>query len=142
MAPLEASPRRRTERGFTLIEVLVAFLIAALAIAAIVHVTTSATVLAREAGRYDEAIARAQSHLAELSAAPLVEGDRQGDDGDAYHWRVRIAAAGRVHTSGNPGAIPAGSVTLYRLSVVVSWTEDGRRHAVRLDSERLGQVVR
>ena len=131
-----AAPRRgAAEHGFTLIEVLIAFLIAAAAVGAIVHAATGAVASSRAAGRYDEAVARAESHLASLSVAPLSDGDRQGDEGDGFHWHVQVAAAGTAQLTGRANAIPAGTATLYRITVTMSW-RDGS--AVRRASARLG----
>ncbi len=129
------------ERGFLLIEVLIASLIAAAAITAILHAATGGVVSSRIAGRVDEAVARANSHLAALAALPLVESDRQGDESAGYHWHVRVVSAGIVHPSHVLTASPAGAVTLYRVSVSISWTESGHRRAVQLDSARLGSAT-
>ena len=129
------------ERGFTLVEVIVAFLIAALALGVILRTTTGAVLASRAAGRTDEAVARAASHLASLTASPLADSDRQGDEGGGYHWHVRITNAGSIAPARNLAAIPSGNVTLYRISVIISWTEDGRRRTVQLDSARLGPVA-
>lgn len=132
--------RGATEHGFTLIEVLVAFLIAAVAVGAIVRAATGAVASSRAASRYDEAVARAESHLASLSVAPLGDSDRQGDEGGGYHWRVRVASAGTAQLAGRVNAIPTGAATLYRVTVTMSWRDGGARRAVRLDSARLGPV--
>ena len=128
----------KSAQGFTLFEVLVAFLIAAVAVATIVHVTTHAVAAARIAGRYDEAVSRAQSHLALSSALPLVESDRQGGEADGFHWHVAIKAAATTHPT---GANAAASVTLYRITVTMSWREDGGDRAVQLSSARLGPLA-
>lgn len=147
MIPETADPRRGAtctggvaEHGFTLIEVLIAFLIAAMAISAIVHAAMGAVASSRAAARYDEAVARAESHLASLSVAPLSDGDRQGDEGDGFHWHVQVAAAGTAQLTGGNNAIPAGAATLYRISVTLSWRDGGTSRAVRLDSARLGPI--
>ncbi len=132
---------RDGERGFLLIEVLIAGLIAAMAIMAIMHAAIGGLVSSRVAGRYDEAIARANSHLATLSALPLVESDRQGDESAGYHWHVRIVSAGIVHPSHVLTAIPIGAITLYRISVSISWSESGRSRKIQLDSARLSSVT-
>jgi len=133
--------RDATDRGFTLIEALIAFLIAAMAIMALVRATTGAVTSSRVAGRYDEAVARAQSHLAALSASPLADSDRQGDEGGGFHWRVRVAAAGTAQPARRFSAVPHTAITLYRITVTVSWTEADRSRAVQLDSARLGPVA-
>ncbi len=128
------------ERGFTLVEVLIAFVIAAAAAGAVVRAATGAVASSRAAGRYDEAVARAESHLASLSVAPLADSDRQGDEGNGFHWHVRVAAAGTAQLAGRADAIPAGTATLWRITVTLSWRDGSARRAVRLDSALLGPV--
>ena len=68
--------RTRKERGFTLLEVLIAFVIAALALGVLFEAGVGALRGARAASRYEQAIARARSHLAlAVHASPLVAGD-------------------------------------------------------------------
>jgi general secretion pathway protein I len=119
------------ERGFTLLEVLVAFVIAALALGVLFRGTLDGLRAAQTAGRYEEAVTRAQSRLAALTAGSLAPGDRQGDDGNGFHWRERITPV-----ASSPVAA-GGSLGLYAMSVAVSWT-DGSRRTVELDSERIG----
>lgn len=124
---------RRHDQGFTLLEVLVAFLIAAMALAVLFRATVESRNNLAVAARYQEALARARSRLAAIEAAPLFGGDRQGDDGGGFRWRVRTAAV----QAGPPtaaGLAPA----LFSVSVAVSWTVDGRERAVQLDTMRVG----
>jgi len=143
----------RRQRGFTLLEVLVAFAIAALALSVLFHGALTGLWSAGVAGRYEEALSRARSHLAALGAN-LVATDLQGDDGGApsresdahrgssYHWHVRVSPiAATVRGGGVIGGAPAVRTTLYAVSVAVSWQEDGRQRMVELDSERLGTAL-
>ena len=128
------------DRGFTLIEVLIAFVIAALAVGALVRATTGAVGATHTAVRTNEAVTRAMSHLAMLSGTVLTDLDREGDEGNGFHWRIHVAADGAVAPARQFSSIPPGLVTLYRIAVVVSWFEQGRRGTVELDSVRLGPV--
>jgi general secretion pathway protein I len=118
----------RADRGFTLIEVMVAFVIAVVALSVMARAGLAGLDAAGESARYQEATARAQSHLAAIGSAATAS-DRQGDEGDGFHWHVRITPRGTVALPGQK----KGQVTLLAVSVVVSWA--GR--AVTLDSERL-----
>lgn len=119
----------RREAGFTLIEVLVAFIIAGLALAVLAHAGLDGLRSSSLSARYQEALTRAQSHLAAIGDAPQPS-DRQGDEGDGYHWHVRIVPlANAVIASGH-------HATLLAVSVAVSWGHSpGRR--VELDTERV-----
>jgi general secretion pathway protein I len=125
----------RSERGFTLLEVLVAFVIAALALTVLFRGTLDGLRATQAAGRYEEAVTRARSRLAALTAGGLAPGDRQGDDGNGFHWRERIT------TVASSPVAAEGSLALYAVSVAVSWT-DGSRRTVELDSERIGLAPR
>jgi general secretion pathway protein I len=127
------------ERGFTLLEVLVAFVIAALALAVLAHAGLDGLYGAQLSSRYQEALARAKSHLAAVGDTPTPS-DLQADEGDGFHWHVRIvplATTGAATTIGSTltaGAAPP-PITLLAVSVAISWGTP--RRSVELDSERL-----
>ncbi len=126
--------RSKQPGGFTLLEVLVAFIIAALALAALFRGGLGGLQAATVAGRYAEAVSRAQSHLAAASVGDaLVASDRQGDEGQGFHWRVRIAP---MATALADPALRSGPVlALYAVSAAESWLEDGHTRVVQLNTE-------
>ena len=124
----------RSDRGFTLLEVLIAALIAAMAVAVLFRGTVEGEVIGNVAAKYTEALSRARSRLAAVDAVgSLTAGDQQGDDGGGFRWQVRTTqlAAGRPSASELPPA-------LYAVRVSVSWTTNGRERAVELNTRRLG----
>jgi type II secretory pathway pseudopilin PulG len=123
--------QRSSAPGFTLIEVMVALMIAMLVLGVLTAGTLEGIRAARNSARVEEALVRARSQLALSSAAPMV-GDSQGDDGDGFHWHVNTRV---VDTYGKP---PAQTVTtLYAITVWISWRSGARTRDVRLDAERL-----
>jgi general secretion pathway protein I len=133
------------EAGFTLLEVLVAFVIAALALGVLFSGALSGLRASRVAGHYNEAVALARSHLATLAADnALAARDLEGDDGGGFHWRGRIApiSAMTIRRSENETAngSPPLRATLFGISVVESWKSDGPPREVRLESARLALV--
>jgi general secretion pathway protein I len=118
-------PQRQA--GFTLIEVLVAFIISGLALAVLVHAGIEGLRASSLSARYQEALARAQSHLAAAVDASQ-PGDRQGDEGDGFHWHVRITPVATA------ARMDGGQARLLAVSVAISW---GGARSVELDSERL-----
>ena len=125
------------ERGFTLLEVLVAFIIAALALAALFSGGLGGLQATAESGRYQEAVSRVQSHLAAATTGDaLTAGDRQGDEGSGFHWRVRITPVATA--APDPAARQQAVLSLYAVSAAVSWTEDGHARAVQLETQRVG----
>jgi general secretion pathway protein I len=138
-------PGRSGDRGFTLLEVLVAFIIAALALGELFSVAASDLRSVAVAGRYQEALSRARSHLAATGlGGALLAGEQQGDDGGGYHWTLRISqiATAALPTSGpalpTPQAPRAG---LYLVAASVSWQEGGRARSVRLTTERVAPAA-
>jgi general secretion pathway protein I len=120
--------RDRAEAGFTLLEVLVAFVIAALASVLVYKAGVSGAAESAVAARYQEATVRAQSRLASIGTLTgLQPMQLSGADGGAYHWQVVIAAVQSA-----PG------VGLYAIRVTESF---GDRH-VTLITERLGPPSR
>ena len=133
----------RNERGFMLLEVLVAFIIAVIALAMLFEGALGGLRATHAAGGYQEAVARARSHLAALDgrAIRLVPGNQEGDDGSGFHWRTRIVplATTVVATAdqSSPAGASAAQEVLYAVSATISWHEAGQQRAVTLESQRL-----
>ncbi|HVC59330.1 MAG TPA: type II secretion system protein [Acetobacteraceae bacterium] len=131
----------RGTRGFTLLEVLIAFVIAALALGVMFEVAVDAVSASERAARYEEAVVRARSHLAMATdGGSVMPGNWDGDDGGGYRWHIHVVpvvAAATPRAAGPAGLPPA----LYAVSVWITWTEDGRTREVRLDTEQVGQPV-
>jgi general secretion pathway protein I len=129
-------------RGFTLLEVLVALVIAALALGALFSGAVTGMRSARLSLDYAEAVSRARSHLAVIGiGAPLVAGNQQGDDGQGFTWRVAVrplATTTLQNTNTLASATTAPRVSLFAVSVVIAWTKDGGQRQVELTSERIG----
>src|SRR6266480_747260 len=95
------------DSGFTLLEVVVALAIAALAIVGLFHAAGGGLLAVNTAGRVEEAVQRAQSHLAAIGrSAALIQGEFTDDDGGGYHWRLRVqpVATRQVPADGNSAA--------------------------------------
>lgn len=126
--------------GFTLLEVLVAFVIAALALGLLFEAGGDGIASVDRAGRVEEAVSRAKSHLAALGRdVSLAEGTTEGDDGGGYRFRIRVTP---LATSTPPLAKPGEDIrqrplTLYAIEVTLSWRDGGAERDVTLRSERL-----
>jgi len=135
---------RPADAGFTLIEVLVALVIAALALGVLYQGSVGGMRSAKVASRYEEALSRARSHMAGL----LVQGGfraglQSGRDGGGFTWQTRVMPLGVAVTGGPPQPTrPA----LYALTVTESWASSDEdsgsgRRSVTLHGERLGAVA-
>jgi GNAT superfamily N-acetyltransferase len=90
------------------------------------------------AARAEEALQRAQSHLAAVGRdAALVEGESSGDDGGGYHWRLQVQPAAQRQGVAADGVTPQNA-TLYSVLVSISWQSRGHERAVTLQTLRLG----
>lgn len=134
-------PSGADDRGFTLLEVLVAFIIAALAIGGLISQGMIAVGATHASASYQEAISRAQSRLTALGTAGLVAGEREGDDGGGFHWKTRIVPITSMRPA-QPVAVKnaayAWGTTLFAVTVTVSWRAAGGRRSVQLESRLLG----
>jgi general secretion pathway protein I len=127
---------RASAAGFTLLEIIVALAIAGLALIALFRAGGDGMLAVDAAGHVNEAIERAQSHLAALGrVAAITPGETEGDDGGGYRWQVRARplAAWPVGS----GAAPT-TVTLFEVEISIFWKAGGRRRSAVLSSLRLG----
>ena len=131
---------RPAAAGFTLLEVLIAFVIMALAVGVLLRGIGASLKATRVAGLYAEGLSRAQSHLEAITApgVGVVPRTEQGDEGYGFRWRVEVtplATATAVRQRGLDGGGPR--VTLYAARVTESWT-GAARGSVTLATQLLG----
>jgi general secretion pathway protein I len=133
------TPHART-RGFTLLEVLIALVIAGIALATVFRAASENIQATGAAARYQEALSRARSHL-DGSSANLVFGEQEGDDGGGFHWRVAVRPLDSTGKKDSAGRTMEASsslvITLCAVTVWINWREGTHGRMVRLDSERL-----
>lgn len=128
----------RQSGGFTLIEVLVALAILALATGSLLAIFSGAARNSNAAGRTLDALAVAENRLEVLSVADsLRPGTDEGVEADGYRWSARIEDApgeGRFVSRLRPLLV----------TVEVTWQEGPRRRSLSLQSVRLadGGVMR
>ncbi|WP_102324041.1 type II secretion system protein [Komagataeibacter saccharivorans] len=131
---------RHPESGFTLLEVMVAFIIGVLALGVLWESGIGGWHAARITERSMEALSRAQSHLAVvghgLAVRPLSE---HGEDGSGFYWQLRITPS---QTSGR--------MTLYTVEITESWSDaatdthnddTANRRAITLRTARIGATA-
>jgi general secretion pathway protein I len=132
----------RAEAGFTLLEVLVAFIITALAFAVLFRGVASGMQAVSAGGQYSQALSRAQSHLAVVGHGMAIAPTNQhGDDGSGFQWRLSISPIATADAVREPADErgPSPRFTLYAIEVTESWTSGSGERSVRLLTERIGQ---
>jgi general secretion pathway protein I len=124
-------PSLRRARGFTLIEIVVAFAILAVGLGLAMQIATSAMRNTRLAAQRTEAALYAKSLLDTLGVGErLEEGADSGEFGEDYRWDLSVTPF-EIESS-VPGLDPAiAPVELYRLELVVTWGKRPREHEAR-----------
>jgi general secretion pathway protein I len=122
------------QAGFSLLEVLVALMILALAMTVAFRVFSGGLRNLALSGQYTRAAMLAESQLAGVGVdEPLEVGEEQGEWPDDYRWRRRVEIyrpwGGR---DPEPTGVPAFVVTLE-----VAWDELGRERRVAFTTLRL-----
>jgi general secretion pathway protein I len=129
--------RRDPESGFTLLEVLVAFAIVAISLAALIKGVGFGLGAVDAASRYEEAVSRAKSHLAALGPDVVrLIGVHRGDDGGGYRWQINVAPERVAPQLG--GRAYLDNLRLYDVAVTISWKDGERLRRVTLRTARLG----
>jgi general secretion pathway protein I len=128
--------------GFSLLEVLVAFMILALVATALFRLFGGALGNAAAADDWSRALLVGESRLAlAASATPLREGaDSGAEPGGRIRWQTRVAAYEPPETPEALARIPEASpMRLYRVSVEVRFPADnGRERELTLSTLRVG----
>src|SRR6516162_3977150 len=129
--------RAMRNHGFTLLEVVVALAIAGLALVGLFRAGSGGLFAVDTAARAEEAVQRAQSHLAAVGRdAALVEGEFTGDDGGGYRWALRIRPLTTRQGLAPDGTSPT-TMTLFAVEVAISWPGHVGERSVQLKTLRL-----
>ena len=127
--------RSSSQRGFTLLEVLVAFVLLSLTLGVILQVFSGGLRNATAAGHYATAAIMADSMLARVGRElPLEEGESSGEDG-IYRWRLKIEPY-QNDTELNQTA--AGRYPLYQIILRIQWQYGAQQPELQFNTYRLG----
>lgn len=112
---------RRRQLGFSLLEVLVAFVILSLSLGVIMRLFSTSLRNIATTERSTHAVAVAESALAALGVeTPLTEGESSGEDGQGYRWRAQVSRHAEAATVlDNPSA-----PVLYQIDLSVTRDAD------------------
>ena len=128
---------RRSQRGYTLIEIVVAFAILALGLTMLLGTLSGATRQVRQAGDAGRAALHAQSLLDEFGELPQ-PGAREGEfEQGRYRWRLDVAPWNDPAPRTGPRRNDPNAARLLRLQLQVEWGEGGPQQRLQLSSLRL-----
>lgn len=126
----------RAQRGYTLIEIVVAFAILALGLTLLLGTLSGATRQVRDAGDAGRAALHAQSLLAELGE--LVQPGSLGGqlEEGRYRWQLEVDEWRDPTQAGSALAADPNAARMLRLQLQVAWGEGGPRQRVDVSSLR------
>ena len=125
--------------GYTLIEVLVAFMILALALTVLLRIFSSGLRNVSVSSDYARAVLVAESQLATAGlATALHPGETSGSGGGKFSWTQVVSS----YTPFAEGRNRAARVPAFYITVTVEWPHAGGKRKVNLSSIRLGAPQR
>ncbi|MET0617734.1 MAG: prepilin-type N-terminal cleavage/methylation domain-containing protein [Luteibacter sp.] len=126
------------QRGFSLLEVIAAIAVLAIAFAALMQVAGSSMNLTARANERTQAALRARTLLdGAFVMDPVREGGSDGRFDDTYRWTMNVSRYQPPDERPAPDGAAAGS-TIYRLDVDVIWGGDGAERHARFSTLRMG----
>lgn len=122
-----------SEHGFSLLEVLVAFTILALAVATILSLFSSGLRNTAVAADYARAVTLAESRLATIQGRDVTRLESGINEGsmDGFTWHSRISPYDALGNNPN-------RTRLYQIDVSVKWGEGVRQRTVQLSTLQIG----
>lgn len=131
-----------TQGGFTLLEVMVAFVIAGLSLSLLYEGATGGLQATQSAVKTEEAVSLAKSHLAAIGRGQgIAQQESSGADGDDFSWHLSIRPVGTrqltLSDSDRANDQKPSSAVLFDVTVTESWNDAGHTHSVRLATRRL-----
>ena len=121
--PVHRNPARGSAGGFTLLEVLLAFLVFALSFAVVLEILSGSMRNTARAREYTEAALIAQSVMDQVGLdIPLLAGTgMDGEDGD-YRWELNIVPfAGEGDTAHSVELADLTEIELLEVELTVNW---------------------
>jgi general secretion pathway protein I len=124
---------RGSERGFSLLEVVVALAILGLVLAVLADSVRGGLLGGAKAAAVEVLLAEAESRIASIGTVePLEPGTRQGNDGD-LHWRLEIREFRDAKLDLDDSGLPRA----YRVKVTVTSEQGGAARSLALETVRL-----
>lgn len=129
-----AARARDGQRGFSLLEILVAFAILAVSLGVLMSIFARAADIGVRSSQYSRAVSLAESRLALVGATiPLEEGQVSGEPEDGFDWELGILA---LETADDP--LEQVPFVPYQVNATVLWRDGDRARRVTLSTLRLG----
>jgi general secretion pathway protein I len=127
----------RFNKGFSLLEVMVAFVVMGLVVGVILQLFGSSMNSVALSDEYSFAVQVAESRLATVgNEIEVQDGNESGEEkGSGYRWEVQMAP---IKLSDEMEKLPL-PLQLYRVEVVVTWKSGDKSREFHLSSLRFGE---
>jgi type II secretion system protein I len=127
---------KRSEAGFTLLEVMVATTIMAIAVVTLLGGISASMRNASRLTSYDRAVMRAHSKMDELTVNHRVPANAEMEEmfDSSSGWHAHFSPYETL-----PGA-PQGTPMLERIQLEIWWMESGKRHVFPLEGYRRSMI--
>jgi general secretion pathway protein I len=126
-------PRKRS-RGYTLVEVLVAFMIMALALTVLLRIFSSGVRNVGIASDYAQAVLIGESRLATAGIDEgLAPGETSGVEADGFHWTRRVT----TYEPSVEYATHVKGTRAYFVTVTVTWPNGEKERSINLSTVKL-----
>ena len=131
-------PAHRGSRGFTLLELLLAFVVFALGFATVLEILSGSMRNTVRARHYSEAALTAQSLMDQVGLEmPLVEGFSANGESGEYQWEIGIY--NYSNTGENSHSVELAeltSIVLLQVDLVITWGKPPREQTWRFSTVR------
>ena len=122
------------QQGFSLLEVIAAIMLLAIAFTALMKVAGASISLTHNAAEYSEAAMRARSLLdSAFVGEPVKPGSRSGRFDQQYRWQLDVSPWNQAGP-----ATPGAPLQLYQLDLTVSWGPPAHPRSTHFRTLRLG----
>ncbi len=128
-------PEPSRQQGFTLLEILVAFVVFVMAFAVVMEVITGAARNTVKSSRHTQIALLAQSKMDELGILePIEEGSSSGRFADGTQWQLTITPFDAPYS--NDTQLAAPPVDLFRVDLQLSWRDGDKRRSANFTTLR------
>ena len=122
-------PISNTNRGFALIEILVAVSVLAISLVVIFQLFSGGLKSRKLSEQYARGVFHAREKMAEILLTPVLsEGETQGEFEDAYEWQAVVT---RVVSGDDEEKLP---VVLLNIKIQINWREGEKEKSFVIDT--------